>query len=771
MRKELLAYAIEGIRNKKKTTIPAFLVLCISFSFLIFATCLVGSISKTNDEFRLNTYGEWYADMLDAGEAEMNWAQNDPKVDAFGILNSDGTVACGDRKVGIGTVDEDLWNIGRMSLVDGKWPQAANEIVMEADTLCALGYDYSLEQDISLDIMIGLDEEECIFVHRDYKLVGIVKEYSDLWTVDSANGFYFLNSIITSEKGEEDLIDEIGDNGEIEYEPVKHVFIKVSEEYREDIRKQLEQFTVAFNRCVCESESSAHVDNVYIIIILIITLVAIAFTYLLQLKKQTYSYSVMRSVGMTRLQLARMVCYETMLLCTPAIIIGAIIGSSLIVVALKLLVYGGSISIQLYYNLGLLSIEILLWFATVLLSRILVFFIAVRTPLTGHLDMRQSQKKIIYCLKEVCVFAICTCFGMVIIFTGIMSLDPNRRREFVNTCPTYVLWPNDEDVLSETVEKQNMTDFDIDNISIIPGCREVYGFSEYSLEYPFEISDEYMPYLYVIDDREWEEVFEFTKLGVNLEDFRAGNSVFMCFPKERVKEFEEKIDAVDFSFRSTTGEKIENAHATISDVILISEDVNCRLVAGFTEPYTILCSANYMQRYGIQGYSRVYVYTDFTTYNKSTDVTMAEYCNKNNIFFSNRREEYQAYEQEYVQELVLLVSIGSSIGIIFILLLGCILSLEKEHQKRSYLILRTIGMSRRQWRRKQLLRSWLRALGSFIGGWLLFEGVLLVQKQTLSLVCGGLDGSGVKEMMIIVSLIALIVPFVLSAFISTIDKN
>jgi len=771
MRKELLAYAIEGIRKKKKTTIPAFLVLCISFSFLIFATCLVGSISKTNDEFRLNTYGEWYADILDAGDSEVEWAKNNQKVDALGILTNDGIVACGDRKVGIGTVDETLRNMGRMSLVDGRWPQNEAEIVMESDTLCALGYDYTLGQDISLDIMIGINEEDSIFVHRDYTLVGIIKEYSDLWTVDSTNGFYFLNSIITSEKGEEELIAEINSNADIEYEPAKHAFIKVSEEYREDIRKQLEQFSVAYNKCVYESESSAHVDNVYIIIILIITLVAIAFTYLLQLKKQIYSFSVMRSVGMTRIQLARMVCYETVLLCVPAIIIGAIIGSSLIVVMLKLLVYGGSVPIQLYYNWGLWAIEIVLWLMTVLISRILVFLIAVHAPLIGHLEMRQSQKKVIYHLKECCVFAISICFGLVIIFTGIMSLNPSKRREFVKACPSYVLWPKDEDVLSEAVEKQNMTDFDLDNISVIPGCSKVYGFSEYSIEYPFELSEEYMPYLYVIDDREWEEVFEFTKLGVNLEDFRAGKSVFLCLPKESAKEFDGSIKEVDFSFRTISGEMIENAHATVSDVLFISYDVNCRLVAGFTEPYTILCSESYVQQYGVQGYSRVYVYTDFTTYNKSTDVTMAEYCNKNNIFFSNRREEYQAYEQENVQKLVLLISIGTSIGIIFILLLGCILSLEKEYQKRSYSILRTIGMSKRQWRRKQLLKSLLRALGSLIGGWLLFEGILLVQKQTLDQVCGDINGSGVKEMIIIVSLIALIVPFLLSMFISTIDKN
>ena len=75
MRRVLIGYAIEEIKNKKRTTIPAFLVLCISFSFLIFTTFLVGSIQKTNDEFRVNTYGDWYVDLLDANQSDIELFQ------------------------------------------------------------------------------------------------------------------------------------------------------------------------------------------------------------------------------------------------------------------------------------------------------------------------------------------------------------------------------------------------------------------------------------------------------------------------------------------------------------------------------------------------------------------------------------------------------------------------------------------------------------------------------------------------------------------------
>ena len=60
MFRNILPLAFQGTRRKKRSSILIFSVLLISFSSAIVALSLVGSISKTNAEFRLNTYGEWY---------------------------------------------------------------------------------------------------------------------------------------------------------------------------------------------------------------------------------------------------------------------------------------------------------------------------------------------------------------------------------------------------------------------------------------------------------------------------------------------------------------------------------------------------------------------------------------------------------------------------------------------------------------------------------------------------------------------------------------
>ena len=76
MLENILSLAFQGTRRKKRSSILIFAVLLVSFSFAIVALCLVGSISKTNAEFRLNTYGEWYCGIPSGMEEDAQWLES-----------------------------------------------------------------------------------------------------------------------------------------------------------------------------------------------------------------------------------------------------------------------------------------------------------------------------------------------------------------------------------------------------------------------------------------------------------------------------------------------------------------------------------------------------------------------------------------------------------------------------------------------------------------------------------------------------------------------
>lgn len=764
MRKEIMQYAIQGLKNKKRTTIPAFFVLCISFSFLIFATSLIGSISKTNDEFRINTYGDWYIDILGATAQDKAWAGEQTWVSASGCSYNYGMV-CGEKKVGIGSVDSEFIAIGRLSLNEGKWPENENEVAMEADTLSSLGYDYTLGQSVTLDIELPISETDSLNIQKEYILTGIIHEYTDLWTIESYGEPYYLNSIVITQKASELLEDELNQTLEeeekVSLKPEIQLFLQVPEEYRDGVEDQVNMLTVAYNQCAYDIVKSADANQMYIVIILMITMVAIWFTYILQINNQVHSFSIMRSVGMTKVQLARLIVYETMFLCIPAVILGIGTGSCAIVLVLKALVYGGSVPIIVDVSWKVLSIEIILWFFTVLFSRMLVYVVAVKAPLSGHMNLRRNQRRALLLLRRFCVAVLCICFGVIVIYTGIMSIRLNDRREFISSCPSYVLDPEHFDKFGQEITPRNMTGNDMSNIIAIPGVHSAYGFSEYAIEYPFETDEECSPYLYVINDEDWNDIFSFQKNNINMEDFRNGKTVILCFPEEERNQYEKNISTVQFSFSTISGEEISDIKADIGGVLYISDDINT-ILAGFTNPYTLLCSEQFVLHYGIEGYTRIHVDTNFSIENASTDFTMAEYCKKNNIFLSNRREKYWAYRQECVQSLIMLFSIGISVGLIFFLLLCCILSLEKEHQTRSYNILRTIGMSKAQWRLRSLGVSCARGLSAATGGWIVFLAMLNIRGSSFSSICGGWNYSNVNEVGIFVSILAFAVPAAIS---------
>lgn len=206
MTHDLFYLAWQGIRRKKQSSLLLFLILFFSFASAVVTVSVAGSLAATNETYRYETYGTWYGAVLDAGEGDgafLAECTQGGAVSEIGVSESYGTLAGADVK--IGTADGTFVKIGGLSVQSGRLPEAAGEIAVEADALSALGYDYTVGQEIACTVEFEKDGET-IGVEQTFTLCGVLREYTDLWNVQNAREENCLNAAIVTEETAEALV-------------------------------------------------------------------------------------------------------------------------------------------------------------------------------------------------------------------------------------------------------------------------------------------------------------------------------------------------------------------------------------------------------------------------------------------------------------------------------------------------------------------------------------------------------------------------------------
>lgn len=779
--------AIEGTLRKRKSSILVFLVLLITFSFAIVSLSLVGSIGQTNAQFRLNTYGQWYF-AIPSGEAEdAAWLRGQTWITNLGSAQSYGTLQLPSGQAGFGTLDEALTEIGRLALDSGSFPKQDNEIAMEADVLNALGYDYTLGQEVTLSIGVPYNDQT-IPVERTYVLCGVLHEYSNLWVLNRNADNRLLVSAVVTESAAESVLNAAREcittpSDRLLVDSVPQYFLEVDQENRETARETINNYLASTrmgdfgDKQVCENTAAypgteaKDYNNFYVYIIAVITLAAVLCVSVMQLPKDSHRFTVLRSIGMTKHQLALLITEETLLLSVPAVLAGIPCGAGLTWLALRLMLYSGSVPIQVAIPYEALGAVILLWLAAVMVSRMALFLVAVHTPLTGRMQLQSGKSRWIRRLRSVLIVLLAVAFGVTVIFTAMESLMPAYLREYWGLCPSYTIW---KDSVVSTAET--------DLIRQIPGISRVDGFGEMKINLSYPGLEERTVWIYAIDEEGWRESLDFDDCR---EDFQAGNMVLLCFPALSEEEYLLPEDTVTLRVRNNAGDCIAESE-TAACVRRIPENTMNRGLFAFWEPYTVFCSESYLKQLldsmepgqqwdkyiagGTFGYDRVYVAADLNSDYLSTDVSMTEFCKKNGLTLDNRRQEFQARVQENVQTLILLYSSGICISLVVLLILTSALSLETEQEKVRYGILRAIGMSQRQMRWQVYRKAFARSFTAVLAGWVVYGGYEVVRslgddgmKQAVFDVLNTLkyNGFGWTDILT-VSAVCLVIPFILS---------
>ncbi len=191
--------ALQGLIGQKRNTLLLWSVVTLAFLFLVLSTTLITSLQKTDEQQRISTYGSW---QVIAADSDLTGAEiynegtkislTEDVISELGSLAEESLVlpmVCvsgidyfsGDNEYYITPFSDEFAKAGSLTLKEGKWPEAKNEIVLEYARLSSLnlklGDSFTVVSQVNvqatgeylsrLDEIIELSKEDIINEGKD----------------------------------------------------------------------------------------------------------------------------------------------------------------------------------------------------------------------------------------------------------------------------------------------------------------------------------------------------------------------------------------------------------------------------------------------------------------------------------------------------------------------------------------------------------------------------------------------------------------------------
>ncbi|MCD8107989.1 MAG: ABC transporter permease [Oscillospiraceae bacterium] len=226
---------------------------------------------------------------------------------------------------------------------------------------------------------------------------------------------------------------------------------------------------------------------------------AVVIIYVLQMQAEVRRIVRMRSLGGSKGQLRLLIFVETMILCLPAMLLGATLGSLGLWALLKISTYSGSASIIINIPWNYLLISAGIWIAGVLIIRMITFQIALATPLTGRMVMQRGKSKLYMKSRHALVMLMSILLCVSVVFTSFSIAGPLYNYNDWSSRWVYYLWTYS--FHNYTIDTP-VTDELITTISNVEGISNVIGIENILTCVTFEDSDPVYLKMYVLDSNE-----------------------------------------------------------------------------------------------------------------------------------------------------------------------------------------------------------------------------------------------------------------------------
>ncbi|MCD7889331.1 MAG: ABC transporter permease [Oscillospiraceae bacterium] len=481
MLKTIFGLAFQGVKRRRRQSLLIFFVLLVSFTFAIILLSYSSSISSTNSQLRLDTYGSWYGAIGEGTDGDLEYLESTEWVDDIGTSVNYGSASAmlGDTVMGsldYGTVDDSMLDMG-IILESGRLPEADDEIAIESTELTEFGLASASSVTLRFTFYSESGEESTV-IEKTFKIVGVIKQYTGLWDTNAT-----LNEAILSEEGINELwaeaTESLGSEVSVSSEYKYTYFFTVRSGYESTFESEVNSYLwkvregsniryVSVNSVMSMEAEEAQLNTFYVWLVLAVTLLAVVMIYILQMQSDVRKIVRLRSIGSTKGQVRLLILMEALMLCVPAFLLGTILGLFGIKALLGLSVYSGSVNIAVSLPWNYLLTSAAVWIVGVLLVRILTIQVALATPLTGRMGMQRRKSNFYGKFRRVLIMLMAILLSVSTLFTVVNVAEPFSNYQEWTSKWSYCFYPNyrhnniavylDDSTLSEIASAPGVTD-------------------------------------------------------------------------------------------------------------------------------------------------------------------------------------------------------------------------------------------------------------------------------------------------------------------------
>ncbi len=148
---KLWRITLSGLRGRKKDTRLLWLVVALAYLFITLSSTVIACMEATEADQRNKLYGQWQVMVGGSlGQEEIDRLLEEVpgvQTNVLGVNDDFGVV---------GTISEELQNNAGFRLLEGRYPENADEIIMESKQLVASGRELKVGDEVTLSIPISL---------------------------------------------------------------------------------------------------------------------------------------------------------------------------------------------------------------------------------------------------------------------------------------------------------------------------------------------------------------------------------------------------------------------------------------------------------------------------------------------------------------------------------------------------------------------------------------------------------------------------------------